>query len=138
MAERLVNCSERRKPPASSTTVMTKCGVAGVNSALASSTVDASTPLTISSRRKPNRCRMPRARGFTASAPSAPAKVIRPELSASNPKQLQHQWQQEGAGADAEAEEQRAGNAGLEGLQAQQPHIEQRPRDTHRMAPIKG
>ena len=41
----------------------------GVNSALASSTAEASTPLTISSRRKPNRRRMPRASGFTAIAP---------------------------------------------------------------------
>ena len=43
----------------------------------------------------------------------AGAQSIEPE------RQLQHQRQQEGAGADAKAEEQSAGNAGLEGLKTQ-------------------
>ena len=60
----LVNCSERKKPPTSSTSRITRCGVSGRNSAIAASETALSAALAISTRRKPKRRRIGPAANF--------------------------------------------------------------------------
>ncbi len=63
----------------SSTASSTTWGVAAVNSPYAISDAAATTPLTISTLRNPNLRNIGCAIGLTASAPTAPAKVMRPD-----------------------------------------------------------
>ena len=74
-----VNCSERKKPPISSTAIMTANGVAGVNSPHAAVKAALNSALTISRLRKPKRRMMRAAKAFIVKAPTAAVKVISPD-----------------------------------------------------------
>ena len=81
-----VNCSERKKPPASRIARMTICGVDGWNKATAAMNVQAMTALTSSTRRKPKRRRIGAAAVFMVMAPTAPANVSMPDWNGVMPK----------------------------------------------------
>ena len=86
MALRLVNCSERKQPDTTSTTMITTCGVCSVNSPKPASIAEASSAFTHSTRRKPKRLSTLAAMVFMNIAPIADANVSSPDCSAVSPK----------------------------------------------------
>ena len=137
MAERLVNSSERRNPPNSSTPKIRTCGVVGLKSANAISVREANSPLTISSRRKPDLNRNAARKRLDHQSADGPGEGGETRAQGIETKaQLQHQRQQEGAGADAETEKGAAEDARLEGAKAHQAQIEQRSFRAQRMAHV--
>ena len=88
MALRAVNSSERKKPPVSSVSNNSQCGVVGVNRAQAARNAPEIKPLTISVRRKPNQRSAVEAVNFINSAPAAVAKVREPNSNGVKPKPI--------------------------------------------------
>ena len=74
-----VNCSERKKPPTSSTAIMTPNGVCGVNSPQAPVSALAISEFTMRIRRKPKRRMMRAANVFMVNAPTAAVNVTSPD-----------------------------------------------------------
>ena len=74
-----VNCSERKKPPISSTSTMRRNGVAGVNSAQAAVNTELMIALVIRIRRKPKRRMIRAASDFIVKAPTADVNVSSPD-----------------------------------------------------------
>src|SRR5438093_6860329 len=71
-----VNCSERTHPDRSSTRKITMCGVAAVNRPNTAIAADATSALTVSTLRNPNRLRMIVVSVFMNIAPTAVAQEI--------------------------------------------------------------
>ena len=104
---------------------MIQCGVPAVNSAIAARNRLLTTALVTSTRLKPKRRRIGAAVVFMATAPTALAKVSSPDcIGVHSEAELQHQRQQEGHGADADAIEEPADHAGEEGIDLEQAEIE--------------
>ena len=76
-----VNCSERKKPPTSSTAIMTANAVCGVNSPQAAVSALAIRELTMRMRRKPKRRMIRAAKVFMVNAPTAAVNVTSPDSS---------------------------------------------------------
>ena len=82
----LVNCSERKKPPTSSSTTMIATGVVCVKPAQTARNAELITALITRMVRKPNRRRIVAVAHFMPMAPSAVAKVTMPDWNGVMPK----------------------------------------------------
>ena len=76
-----VNCSERKKPPTSSTAIIVPNGVCGVKKPHAAVKAELMSALTIRMRRKPKRRMMRAANVFIVNAPTAAVNVTNPDCS---------------------------------------------------------
>ena len=99
----------------------------GVNSAGTPMKTALTSALVTSTRLKPKRRRIGAAVVFMAMAPTAVAKVSMPDWNGVQAEaELQHQRQQKGHGADADAIDEAADHAGKERIDLEQAEIEQR------------
>src|SRR3982074_1650768 len=122
-----VNCSERKKPPTTSRIMISSNGVAIVNSAQAARKIELTTALMVMMLRKPKVRIIRAASVFMPIAPTAAAKVTSPERGAEKPNAARHkERQKKRRGADAEAEQKPADNAGAHRRQPQQREIQHR------------
>ncbi len=120
----LVNSSDLKNPPTSSTASTTAWGVPAVNNATAARNKLLTIALVTSTRLKPNRRRIGAAVVFMTTAPTADAKVSSPDCIGFNPKlSCNISGKQEGERADANAIEEPADHAGKEGIDLEQAEI---------------
>ena len=129
MVLRLVNSSERKKPPTISTPTIQANGTPGVKVAQAATNAALMSAFTVSTQLKPKRRRMIGTTVFMPIAPTTLESVIRPDWNGGETEaELQQERQQERHRADAGAVDEAAEDRGAHGRDLQQREIEHRRR----------
>ena len=134
----LVNWSERKKPPISSTSRITRCGVSGRNSAIAASETALSSRVGDQHAAETEAAQDGLGGEFHRQRPECRGEGELAGLERVQPEaRLQQQRQQERQGADAHPEQEAADDRGAERRQAQEPEVEHRVCDHRGVADVE-